>query len=493
MENKVIAISGYPGSGKTTVCNYIKNNSDFIYFDFGTFFRTLTYYFLYDKKYEISKIMYFIENDIKNLELSYKIEDNNLKIGINKIYYQDDVLNTPSMNIDTVKIGSMIKDRLNYKLIEIIDDIKKEHNILLNARRPVVVYPKLDRHIFLKADFESRVDRKAKMNLEDYDYTKDKLLKRDKMEAESGFFNIYDFTEIIDTTNLTIENTIDIVKDKVLSSKNINITYLNNLTLVLGSYKCDKDCPYCIAKANHKFENLDNIEDLDNTFKQLKDNLVSFNRFVISGNGEPSLYDYSSLLKIRELIIKYKGIFKNFRIHSSGNIFFENNKFELFNGMLPFEYEVLRVSFDSKVDMDILGYKSNYLETLNFMNCNNIKCDIALTDYLNINSIKEDVYNFLILNPSIKTLRFKKLLPGDCLSEKRNWVVKHTLSDNDINRIINKLELENKSGMYKSRDGLIIYTKSGNYDKDLVINNGLLKDYNYNDYNIKTLKKEYGV
>ena len=493
MQNKVIAISGYPGSGKTTVCNYIKNNSDFIYFDFGAFFRTLTYYFLYDKKCETEKIVNFIENDIKNLELCYKIEENTLKIGVDGKYYQDDILNTPIMNLDTVKIGSMIKDRLNYKLIEIIDEVKKDHNVLLNARRPVVVYPKLDRHIFLKADFESRVDRKAKMNQESYNYTKDKLLKRDKIESSSGFLNIYDFTEVIDTTNLTIKNTIDIVKDKVLGNKNINITYLNNLTLVLGSYKCDKNCPYCIAKANHKFENSDNIDDLDNTFKQLKDNLVSFNRFVISGNGEPSLYDYSNLLKIKEVINKYRSLFKNFRIHSSGNIFFDDDKFRLFNDELQFEYEILRVAFNSELDMNILGYNNNYLDTSNFISCNNVKCDIALTDYLNINNIKQNVYNFLMLNPSIKKLRFKKLLPGDYPTEKRDWVIRHTLSDNDIKKIIYQLELDNNNGIYKSSDGLIIYKKSGNYSKDLVINNGILKDYNHNDYNVKKLKREYSV
>jgi len=30
---------------------------------------------------------------------------------------------------------------------------------------------------------------------------------------------------------------------------------LGNLTIVLPSYKCDKACPFCIAKNNRKFNN----------------------------------------------------------------------------------------------------------------------------------------------------------------------------------------------------------------------------------------------
>ena len=45
MKNKVVALSGYPGSGKTTVgMKIIENGDDFVYFDFGTLFRPLTYY-----------------------------------------------------------------------------------------------------------------------------------------------------------------------------------------------------------------------------------------------------------------------------------------------------------------------------------------------------------------------------------------------------------------------------------------------------------------
>ena len=45
MKNKVIAISGMPGSGKTTVSNKLLENYDnAVYFDFGFLFRPLTYY-----------------------------------------------------------------------------------------------------------------------------------------------------------------------------------------------------------------------------------------------------------------------------------------------------------------------------------------------------------------------------------------------------------------------------------------------------------------
>lgn len=47
MKNKVVAISGYPASGKTTIgMKIISNRDDFVYFDFGSLFRPLTYYLL---------------------------------------------------------------------------------------------------------------------------------------------------------------------------------------------------------------------------------------------------------------------------------------------------------------------------------------------------------------------------------------------------------------------------------------------------------------
>lgn len=494
MKHKVIALSGYSGSGKTTVCKYIKENSDYIYFDFGFLFRPLTYYLINELKLNDDQIKEYIDLDrLKDLKITYLLKNNEVVVGINNIYYSNDLLNTPLMNMKSVIIGGMVGDRLNYQLQKIIDELKQENDVLLNARRPVLVYPNLDKHIFLIASFNERVKRKMDLNNEGFEETYQKLSRRDILEKNNGFLNTYPFTKVIDTTKLNKEQVIEKVIDVI--DKNINITSLNNLTLILGSYKCNKNCPYCIAKNNQKFDNdkLDLVK-LNNLLSELENNDIKFNRFVLSGNGEPSLYPYQLLVSIRDIINKNKNLFKKFRLHSSGNIFFEEDKFKLFNtGEIPFELEVLRTSFDSKIDKDVLKYEQDYLQSSLFSKSKNIKCDVALTDILNIDSFKDELYTFLLTHPSIKSIRLKKLIPGDNKTKQKNWVLEHNLSDDVINKIINDLDLEKFGDTYRSKDGIIIYKPSGNYDKDLVINNGVIKDYNCNEYNLEKIKRKYGT
>ena len=106
-------------------------------------------------------------------------------------------------------------------------------------------------------------------------------------------------------------------------------------------------------------------------------------------------------------------MFEIVRVHSSGNIFSEEDKFNLFNLVdLPLEFKILRVALNSDVDMNVLGYSDDYLKSLLFRN-GNIKCDIALTDYLERSDISLQLNDFLKSNPSIKKVRLKKLLVGD--------------------------------------------------------------------------------
>jgi len=79
-------------------------------------------------------------------------------------------------------------------------------------------------------------------------------------------------------------------------------------------------------------EKLTPVEDNFNLFYQEINKLAyrgtRFQYFVLSGNGEPSLYSYDILRKLVGLI-EHSRIFNDLRIQTSGNLFFEKDKFNL--------------------------------------------------------------------------------------------------------------------------------------------------------------------
>ena len=113
-------------------------------------------------------------------------------------------------------------------------------------------------------------------------------------------------------------------KNLVTGISDQDIHKLENLTLILSSYNCDKGCPFCIAKNNKKFKGKEeSFKDLKILFEKLKRANIRFDRIVISGNGEPSLYSKEKLEQIVEAISMYDELFSEIRVHTSGNIFYE--------------------------------------------------------------------------------------------------------------------------------------------------------------------------
>ena len=142
--------------------------------------------------------------------------------------------------------------------------------------------------------------------------------------------------------------------------------------------------------------------------------------------------------------------------------------------------------------MEILGYDFDYLKTSEFKKSRGVKCDIALTDYLEIEDIKNNLENFINKNPSISKIRFKKLMPGDFDDTKQAaWVNKHSLSDEQISKILDSLNLIHNGEIYMSEDEFVVYKPVGDYDKDLVINDGEIKDYKLQRYSVKQLRRKY--
>lgn len=270
---------------------------------------------------------------------------------------------------------------------------------------------------------------------------------------------------------------------------------LGNLTFILSKNKCNKSCPFCIAKSSNKLYNKDII--LEDEFSRLEQILIKlesenivFNRFVLSGNGEPSLYSLEELAKIVYTIKKHEKMFNGFRIHTSGNIFFEDDKFSLFNELPNIEYNIFRISFNNEEDKKILKYTRNYLNTELFKLAKKVKCDVALTKNLNLQTFYNDLINFTNNNHSIKTIRLKELLIPNNICKEREWILKTKLDVSQIdeikrsivfdkNNILNKIIGEKY--YYNNKNIEIIYGESGNYKyykNDLIIFNNHLLKYN---------------
>ncbi|MCL2860475.1 MAG: (d)CMP kinase [Oscillospiraceae bacterium] len=214
MEDKkqlVIAISGMPGAGKTSLSmNLLKLIPQMVYFDFGEVYRTLTYYLLKVKEVSQDEVKQALsEGGLTKIisfdSIDWAIKDRNCKISINKDFYDYKELHNPAMNKLTVDIGTILGDTVNPVISAIVNKIREDNPVIINARRPFATYKDISKHLFLKADFQKRAERKSILENCTIEEAVDRLKARDQKEESAGFWNIFEFTEVIDTTNTSDE------------------------------------------------------------------------------------------------------------------------------------------------------------------------------------------------------------------------------------------------------------------------------------------------
>lgn len=169
----------------------------------------------------------------------------------------------------------------------------------------------------------------------------------------------------------------------------------------------------CIAKSAGKIynETIDSKNEFKNfevILQNLENNDIRFNRLVISGNGEPSFYKIEEIALIIETIKRHINMFNGIRLHTSGNIFYNELKFNLFNNIENIEFDILKVSLNSKKDMKILRYDKDYTNTKLFKLARSIKLDIALTNILKYEKFAKELNEYIENYPNIKIIRLKK-------------------------------------------------------------------------------------
>ena len=231
MENKntiVIGIEGHVGSGKTSICReLLKRDENAILLNGGNLYRAIVYA-LMQKEPNILKLKKIMKNiDIKKCmddnKVELKIQDRETVFYINGELADEDVLQSKASSLAVSIIGGIAD---NSKLFDyargVIDDFKREHNVIVSGRSIMQIYPNVDYHLFVTASLEERVKRKCiqykdneKDNIKE---VKKNIKTRDFLQKLAGFYKIHPNTIQIDVTEC---KSVDESTNKVLKYINI--------------------------------------------------------------------------------------------------------------------------------------------------------------------------------------------------------------------------------------------------------------------------------
>ena len=211
----IIAIDGGPGTGKSTVSDYIANKLNIVHIDTGAMFRAVGYFFV-KNNIKLSK-----ESVISNLDkIDVKLEYKGLKtlVFLNNEDVTDFIrTNEVSMAASYV---SKIKE-VRKKLLELQRNMANTISVVLDGQDiGTVVFPNADFKFYFKCSMEVRARRRTedlnkKGNNTTYEEVKALLEKRDRDDRERKEAPILKAEDAIDID--TSYNTVEETAEKILN------------------------------------------------------------------------------------------------------------------------------------------------------------------------------------------------------------------------------------------------------------------------------------
>ncbi len=225
MRRIIIAIDGPAGSGKSTTARLVAQKLGYTYIDTGAMYRALTLKVLesnVDPNDEDS-IVKLAENT--KIELVY--ENGNLKVILDE-HDVSDKIRTPEVTslVSIVSAQPKVRDIMVKKQRE----LGKNGGVVIDGRDiGTVVFPNADLKIFMTADVKERAKRRQKeLRTQGFEIEIEKLIKeieeRDELDSnrEVAPLKKADDAIEIDTTNLTIDEQVEIVLKKAYELINQN-------------------------------------------------------------------------------------------------------------------------------------------------------------------------------------------------------------------------------------------------------------------------------
>ena len=210
----IVAMDGPAGTGKGTITSLISKEMGLVNIDTGATYRCVALYVIKNniKLEEKEKII----ESLPNIHIDMKNEQ-----GVQKVYLNNEDVTSEIRSKEVTKIVSQVSSIVEVRLarVEVQRNLAKGKDVIMEGRDiTTYVFPNADVKIYLDADEEERAKRRYKeMQEKGIEMTYDEVLKniqvRDKndKEKEIGALKIAEDAIYIDTTNLSIEE----VKEKV--------------------------------------------------------------------------------------------------------------------------------------------------------------------------------------------------------------------------------------------------------------------------------------
>lgn len=211
MENKniVIGIEGLVGSGKTSICReLLKINKKSVLLNGGNLYRAIVYCLLQEES-NIFKLKKIIKNvDIKkymdDLNVEIKIKNRESMIYIDGKLADEKELQSKASSLAVSIVGGIADNTNLFKYAEnLINELKKENDVIVSGRSIMKIYPETDYHLFITASLDERVKRKCIQykGKETKKEVRKNIKIRDFLQKIAGFYKIYPNTIKIDVTD----------------------------------------------------------------------------------------------------------------------------------------------------------------------------------------------------------------------------------------------------------------------------------------------------
>ena len=225
MANLVIGIEGLVGAGKTSICReLIKRIPNSILVNGGNIYRSIIGMII-KKGLNLNELKEIAGKlDMKKvmdlLGIEFKIENNETVMYCNKEKVNEEFIQSKEISMAVSSLGGRTNEKELFDYAkDLIDNFKKEYNVILSGRGVLKIYPECDYHLFITADLEERVKRKySQYGNETLEEVRENIIKRDELQKEVGYYDLFDITKVIDVTDC---KSAEESTDKVLEVLNV--------------------------------------------------------------------------------------------------------------------------------------------------------------------------------------------------------------------------------------------------------------------------------